>query len=81
MTKDLIMFRALEMKITIAEWRAMADVPNTEGFQLLGLRARAGQWTTDILTVRKGEDGCHYLSAEGVSHVHPVMYSGWKPLE
>lgn len=60
-------------------WQPMSDIPNTEGFKLTGLRARNGEWTTDLLTVRKDEHGCHYLSSESVSRVHIINYSGWQP--
>lgn len=52
----------------------MADVPNAEGFKILGCLANG---LAIPLTVAKDQNGCHYLKDQFNAHRLPSAFSGW----
>lgn len=54
--------------------QAMADVPNVEGFRLLGILPNM---LAMPLTVRKDANGCHYLADQFNSYRSTSIFTGW----
>ena len=53
----------------------MADVPNKEGFRLLGILPNPR--VAIPLHVCKDANGCHYLADQFNSHRLPSVFIGW----
>lgn len=62
--------------IQLALARPMSDVPNTEGFRLLGVLPSG---VALPLTVQKDCNGCHYLADQNHTHRLPSVFASWLP--
>jgi len=54
--------------------KPMSDIPNTDGFKLLGCLENG---LAIPLRVRKDTDGCHILTDQFNSHRLPSVFVGW----
>lgn len=61
-------------KLQIALRNPMSDVPNQEGFRLLGIVP--GGFAIP-LHVGKDANGCHYLADQFNTHRSPSVFVGW----
>lgn len=61
-------------RIELALARPMSDIPNTEGYKLLGVLPNGMALP---LTVKKDFNGCHYLTDQRNSHRLPSVFTGW----